>query len=150
MVTCDPEIAAKNKSISLVTIEHSLVQHFLALSQDRPAFDGVYAAIATDADPYILLTSHIRWQTIDGDPVEEEMLGVKIFIDGRVHRMEHEEVVKILTTPSFEPSKPSPYKRPHVMRAFDEAHRYLEDYIKKESAGRIAGGMTTVSAALFH
>jgi ERCC4-related helicase len=140
----DHKLAERNAEVVPIDLESTFMRHLVDLAQDRDAFDGVYgeaAKIKGWEDGDILTTHQVRWQSLSGDILEEDLIPVRM-TGVAVKEMPRDVFAELLLSP-FRTSGAEGGKDDRVPVLTQEFSKILA---KKADGERMPSSITTFTA----
>ena len=140
----DHKLAERNAEVVPIDLESTFMRHLVAMAQDRDAFDGVYgeaAKIKGWEDGDILTTHQVRWQSLSGDILEEDLIPVRM-TGAAVKEMPRDVFAELLLSP-FETIGAEGDKNDRVPVLTSEFSKILA---KKADGERMPSAVTTFTA----
>lgn len=130
-----------------IDLESSFMRYLADLAQDRDEFDGVYGEaerVMDFAQSDILTTHQVRWQSLSGDILEEDLIPVRM-TGTSVQEMSREAFAELLLTPFS--SVNTQTEREH--RVGDLTDAFQKILARKAEGERMPGSVMTFTALRF-
>ena len=143
-LTTDHHLLSKDKDLVPMDFDTGFVRHLSDLALSRRPFDGLYAE--TDRPgPGLLSVHQIRWQSLSGEILEEEILPL-VETESGVAELTHQEFADLLLTP-LRSSRPGPRHPSDVEWVKAIAHG-TEGALRRRSGAEVMPGSVTMAAAM--
>jgi ERCC4-related helicase len=146
-LSLDHNLAERDPDVVLMDLESAFMRHLVDHAQNRDDFDGVYGetgAVEGWGHSDILTTHQVRWQSLSGDILEEDLIPVRM-VGQSAQEMPRGAFAELLLTP-FVSVKATGGKE---ARASDIVQSFGEILAKHADGERMPGSAMTFSALRF-
>jgi len=143
-LSTDHHLLSKDKTLVPMDFESGFVKRLSDLALDRREFDGLYGE-ANLSGPGLLSVHQVRWQSLSGEILEEELLPLIGTHEG-VTEMTHKAFADLLLSP-LPSSRPGPHG-PSDLERVKAISRALEGALRRRSGAEVMPGSVMMAAAL--